>query len=154
MPKRQRKAITDNNMIDVTTKIGALHKVYEQVSGLPVQLTLNRIWAWEAWMAKGWTEADLRLVMAHLKRRSGSAPVWAKMHMMFTKFIADPQTFEELLSEAKAIARVPKFDPGKASVLRGTNRPDKPEPSKPKTAEQVIRESDALKALLEFRDSL
>lgn len=141
-------------MTDITGKISALHKVYEQVSGLPVQLTLNRIWAWEAWMAKGWTEADLRLVMAHLKRRSGSAPVWAKMHMMFTKFIADPQTFEELLSEARAVSRVPRFDPGKADVLRGTNRPDKPEPSKPKTPEQIIRESAGLKALLDLRDKL
>lgn len=141
-------------MTDITGKISALHKVYEQVSGLPVQLTLNRIWAWEAWMAKGWTEADLRLVMNHLKNRRPNAKVWATMNMMFTKFIADPENFAELLAEARAIARVPRFDPGKTDVLRGTNRPDKPEPSKPKTAEQVIRESDALKALLEFRDSL
>lgn len=141
-------------MTDITTKIGALHKVYEQVSGLPVQLNLSRVFAWETWLSKGWTEGDLRLVMAHLKRRSGSAPVWAKMNMMFTKFIADPQTFEELLSEARALARVPKFDPGKAQVLRDTRRSDKPDPSKPKTPEQVMRESEALKALLDLRDNL
>lgn len=141
-------------MTDITGKIGALHKVYEEVSGLPVQLTLSRIWAWEAWLAKGWTEADLRLVMGHLKRRSSAAPVWAKMHMMFTKFVADPERFEELLSEARAIARVPRVDPDKAAVLRATHRPTQPEPNKAKTPDQIMRESEALKALLAVRDSL
>lgn len=141
-------------MNDITGNIGQLHKVYEEISGLPVQLTLNRIWAWEAWLAKGWTEADLRLVMGHLKHRSSAAPVWAKMHMMFTRFIADPNNFEELLAEARAIARVPRFAPGKAEALRATHRPAKPEPNQAKTADQIMRESEALKALLAVRDSL
>lgn len=141
-------------MIDATTKARALHTVYEQVSGLPVQLTLNRIWAWEAWIAKGWTEADLRLVMAHLKRRSSSAKVWATMNMMFTKFIADPSNFEELLSEARALSRVPRVDPGRAAVLRATHRPTTPEQPAAKSAEQVLRETEALNKLRALRDSL
>ena len=141
-------------MPDITDNIKRLHTVYEQVSGLPVQLSLNRMWAWEAWIAKGWTETDLRLVMGHLKRRSSAAPVWAKMNMMFTKFVADPERFEELLSEARAIARVPKVEPEKAAVLRATHRPNEPEPNKAKTADQIMRESEALKALLAVRDAL
>lgn len=139
---------------DATTKIGQLHKVYEDVSGLPVQLTLNRIWAWEAWLAKGWTEADLRLVMAHLKRRSSAAPVWAKMNMMFTRFIGSPDVFEELLSEARAVARVPRYTPGKESVLRATNRPTRPLPPKERTADQIMRDSKAFEAFREWKKTL
>lgn len=134
--------------------IRALHKVYEDLSGLPVQLTLSRIFAWEAWLSHGWTEADLRLVMTHLKNRRNSAPTWSKMQMMFTKFIADPQNFEELLSEARALSRVKRFDPGKEQVLKATHRPSTPEHPKEKTAEQIMRESEALKKLLAMRDSL
>lgn len=141
-------------MTDETPRINAMHKLYSDLSGLPVQLTMSRIWAWQAWLTHGWNEADLRLVIAHLHKRTPSAPVWAKMNLMFTKFIADPVNFEELLQEARAIARVPRFDPGKAQVLRDTHRSDKPDPSKPKSAETVMKESEALKKLLELRDSL
>lgn len=141
-------------MTDITGKIGYLHKVYEDVSGLPVPLSLNRVFAWESFLAKGYTEADLRLVMGHLKRRTQSVPVWAKMNMMFTKFIGDLENFAELLSEARALARVPRVDPEKAAVLRATHRPTKPEPNKAKTPDQIMRESEALKALLAVRDSL
>lgn len=141
-------------MMDMNKVVGPLHKVYEDLSGLPVELSLNRIFAWERWKAKGWTEDDLRLVLSHIKNRSRSYPVWAKIHMMFTKLIADTENFAELLSEARAMARIRHVEPGKAKVLRATRRPADPQMSTEKTPEQIIRESEALKKLLEVRDSL
>ena len=140
--------------MDVDLKVRPLHNLYEDLSGLPVELTLTRIWRWEAWLAKGWGEPELRLVIGHLKRRSVGAPVWAKKNMMFTKFVGDLELFEELLSEARAVARTPRFDPGKEQVLRATHRPARPEPNKEKTPDQIMRENNALRQLLELRDNL
>lgn len=133
--------------------IRQLHTRYCSLTGLNLALNMPKIYAWDIWLNRGWAMVDLETVIAHL-RRTITPKERLIRYFQFRNLIERPDDFEATLAEARAITRVPRFDPGKADVLRGTNRPDKPEPSKPKTAEQVMKESAGLKALLDLRDKL
>ena len=49
--------------------IRALHVHYCEHTGNALSLTIPRMDAWSQWMAHGWTAADLKLVLAYIKRR-------------------------------------------------------------------------------------
>lgn len=134
--------------------VNALHAVYCECSGLPIANTLQRVFCWESWLSHGWTEADLRLVVTTLRRKCEKGERWACSSLLFSRLIRDTDRFEELLSEFRAMARTKRTESGKASVLRATGRPTEPPDPGPKSAEQVMRESEALKKLLETRDNL
>ena len=136
------------------TPISGLHEAYCRGSGLPVSLSMERIWLWEAWMSHGWTEADLLMVLAYLKRKSDSGQHWARNALQFSSLIRDCSRYEELLMECRAQARVKQVNLGKAQVLRATGRDATAPTSEPRSAAQVLRGDEALKALLQLRDSL
>lgn len=129
--------------------INAIHARYNELSGRPVTLTMTRIFTWESFLAHGWTEADLALVVNRLKTLVAQNKRYDSC-LLFSRLIADDEFFEEILSEARALYRVPKPNHAKAEVLKATARTE-PERGSFQSAEQVLA-SPAFKALLAVRD--
>lgn len=109
-------------MTDNTKTYARLHAVYLLATGADVPLTMSRIFTWEAWCARGWESTDLILVVKHIKSRIKEGRRWPES-FRFSNLIENTSRFEEDLSEARALNRIPKVDHGKAEVLRATGRP-------------------------------
>lgn len=101
--------------------IESLHQTYLDYSGMICVLHTARYFPWEAWLERGFTEADLKLVIRHIKneindhRRTMAA-------LKFSNLIQDADRFEEDLSVARALARRPKPDYERTRVLQATGR--------------------------------
>lgn len=129
-----------------------LHAAYCSLTGMDLPLTMQRIFSWTAFKAKGWTKEDLALVIRHLQRKIRLARKWPSA-LLFRNLIERLDYFDEELSEARAMARAPKIDKGKADVLRATDRHHEPPTSQCKTCEQVMKEHQQMAALLkDFRE--
>lgn len=91
-------------MTNITPAIESLHRAYCRLAGASLALTFDRIYWWECWRAKGWTEQDLALVIKHIQRgvdigtRHYGALKWSNL-------IQRLDNFEEELAEAKATVR-------------------------------------------------
>lgn len=100
-----------------------LHKLFVSLTGRDIPLDIQGVRAhqWFDWAAEGFTDDDLRLVVAHVRKgiRDGRRNEGA---LKFVNLIGEPLRFGEDLAEAKALARVPKVDKGRESVLRATGR--------------------------------
>lgn len=112
--------------------IEELHQIYCEQTGLEIKCTMFRLLAWEAWIKRGFTKDDLKLVCRGLRKAvdRGKRTIGC---MSFHLLICDLEYFEERLAEFRSYQRKPKFNPGKADVLRASGRPDEPEqpPAKP-----------------------
>lgn len=88
---------------------------------LPFSMTLN--WLYEAWLAHGYTEADLSTVVKHRQAgiRKGER---REASLLPRNLIRDVDAFAEDLSMARASLRGPKINAGRAATLRATGRPD------------------------------
>lgn len=128
-----------------------LHQAYVAMSGLDVPITMARLSTWEMFVAAGHTDKDLRLVLEHVRRLNRQGMNYS---LGFRNRIQDLDSFGELLAEAKALARKPKYAPDKARVLRRTGRPDEPDQPAARTPEQIMRDSAALKAFSDFGKNL
>lgn len=122
--------------------IQALHAAYVRLTGLPVPYNHGRRFTWLAWIARGFTEADLATVVGHYRRTVDKDIIRMRM-MKFDRLIGDTQRFEEDLAEAKAMHR-----PGPAttqtvqtgSTARIIPAPGTHDTSKP--AAQIVRGLD------------
>jgi hypothetical protein len=101
---------------------------------------------------QGYNENDLRLVIEVLRRKIKVGPNTLAC-LKFSNLIGDIEKFQESLSEARAMSRLPKVDKSRESVLKATGRTTTKD-TPPQTAEQVLRNSEAFKAFQEFRKSL
>lgn len=130
--------------------IARFHAAYEQCTGiqLPLNGAFKREYEWGAWMAHGWTEADLRLVIAYLRRhfssdwQSGRRDYFFKM-VRFSRLISDHEYFEEWLALARAEARNVRLAPTERQrVLEATGRqePSAKDAAIAKPAGQVAQE--------------
>lgn len=88
-------------MTDETPIFRHLHGVYCQLANAQLVLTMERIYWWSHFKARGFTEADLRLVLRYLwheikaeRRRYGA--------LKFSNLIQDVDRFEEDLFLARA----------------------------------------------------
>ena len=134
-----------------TDAIREMHRVYCQETGFNLPCDMGREAAWFELHRRGVTVADLRLVIRHVQagiraqRRNQGAP-------LFRTLVCNRDYFEEDLAEAKARARVPVPDAGRAQVLRATGRPERAEPAPARKAGEVLNPkgvpiSDAIAAM-------
>lgn len=133
-------------MTDPRVTIQQLHQLYVEVTGHAVSLGFDRERAWFDFLARGFTEDDLRLVIEKIKsgiRRGERRPAALKFHNLIVQL----DYFEEDLCEARAIARVKRVNPGRAAVLRATGRDDRPPTEEAKPVSEV-----ALKVLRDFKE--
>jgi hypothetical protein len=124
-------------MKDATPEIIALHAVYNSITNREFPLTMQAVFAWTDWRGKGFTEADLRLVVAHIKKlisQNRRRPESLRFHNL----IDDDERFMEDLAEANALARKPKMDVGKAKVLAATGRESEPPTGPMRSVKDVI----------------
>lgn len=129
--------------------INRLHAEYERLSERPITLTMSRVFTWESFLNHGWTEADLALVIGRLKTLIKEKKKWDSC-LLFSRLIQDHEAFEECLSEARALARVPTPNYRRQEVLKAAGRTEEPK-TRFRTSEEVLA-SDAFKALLNIRD--
>lgn len=91
-------------MTDETPALKVLHDEYCRLIGSTLALTLDRMYWWSAWKARGFTIEDLRLVVTTIQkgirddRRRFGALKWSNL-------IQCADRFEEELSEARAMLR-------------------------------------------------
>lgn len=104
------------------TLVQSLHTAYTQLTGLEIGLDFYREACWAAFISKGFTQDDLKMVIFSIKkgietreRKPGA--------LKFRNLIVNLDWFEEDLAEIRAKRRghVP-IDPAKAEVLRATGR--------------------------------
>lgn len=129
-----------------------IHSLYCQLTGRDLPLQMPHHFMWNAWKAKGYTEADLRLVVAHIQGLIKAKRRYPESLRLYN-LVGNLDRWAEDLVEARALARIPKPDRGKESVLKATGREvthEKPA----RTAAQVMAGDEALKALLRLRDTL
>jgi hypothetical protein len=112
-----------------------------------------RVLAWDAFIKRGFSNDDLRLVCKSLrkqvdrgKRSFGS--------LSFHRLIVDLDNFEELLAEFRALQRKPVFGWGKMEALKSTGRPVEPESPPAKPAKDVIKGLGIAQKLRDFKDKL
>jgi hypothetical protein len=127
-----------------TPQIASLHAVYTGMTQLRISLDMGRIFQWDCWLAKGFTESDLRAVIIMLKAKNKAG---GKYSLNFSRIIRDADWFDELRAEATAKAREVKLPSARAAVLRATGRSDAPamrgEVSVSQVALQLLRDCRA-----------
>lgn len=138
-------------MTDVTPQLTYLHGVYCQLSKRSMTMTTREMYGWQAWIAKGYKVEDLRLVIAFIQKRIKDGRRFPES-LRFHNLIERHDRFADDLLDSRAEANKP-VRTDRQSVLEASGRPD-PCPDKVQSAEQVIRGSEALRKLLELRDSL
>lgn len=91
-------------MRDESPQLRALHGVYCQLAQAQLALTMTRMYYWSAFLARGFTESDLCLVLRYLwheikaeRRRYGS--------LKFSNLIMDIDRFEEDVQLARGWER-------------------------------------------------
>lgn len=134
-------------MTDEMPNATRMHKLYCSLTGLDLKLMMREVFAWNAFAAHGFTEDDLKLVVPNIKAKIKAGRKWPSA-LLFRNLIENESNFNEELSEAKALARVPKVDKGRESVLRATGRSTQGRDNFT-TAGQA-----AFEALKKFRESL
>ncbi len=139
-------------MIPTEPQIKELHACYGRMSGLEVPLTLGRMFQWEVFCKQGYNENDLRLVIEVLRRKIKVGPNTLAC-LKFSNLIGDIEKFQESLSEARAMSRLPKVDKSRESVLKATGRTTTKD-TPPRTAEEVLRDSAAFKEFVKLKETL
>jgi hypothetical protein len=105
--------------------IPKIHQLYCALTGMQIRLDMAREHEWYHWIKRGFEERDLRDLVAFLRTeiRAGRRNPGA---LKFRNLIVNLDYFEEDLAEARATARQPKIDRGRAEALRATGRPAAP----------------------------
>lgn len=135
--------------------IQSLHHTYCDITGLGLTLDANRERGWYDWLkhrpAEPFTEDDLKLVVAHLKKgiREGTRRAQA---LLFRNLIVSCDHFEEDLAIARAEARIPYRDKQREAALRATGRPTVEKDTAKKVGE--IMQTGAFKAFVALRENL
>jgi len=100
--------------------IETLHGLYCRQTGQTVRLSMDRIFIWEVWLARGFTKEDLFDLVRHLRSEIQQArrnPGCLK----FSNLIGHPDTFEEDLALLRAHQR-PKAPPSRTIRSGATER--------------------------------
>ena len=92
---------TRNPRTEMTTSIEELHRCFVNLSGMDVPLNSWRTFQWEAWLAAGFTVADLMLVLAYLKTKIKFKERRIES-LKFSNLIGNRDRWEEDLALARA----------------------------------------------------
>lgn len=122
------------------------------MTGLNLELTMQRIYTWEAWTTHGWTREDLRVCIRYLKGRIRER-VRQPECLKFRNLIERPDIFEEELSMAHALSRRPKPNPEKDATLKGTGRQESAAPLA-RSAAEIMAGDEALRKFKELGERL
>lgn len=129
----------------------ALHSTYCTCTNRTMPMSSSMHFAWAAWSIHGWTEADIKLVVAHInkliklnRRRPES--------LRFHNLIGDTERFLEDISEARALSRQPKPTP-RTEILRATGRPE-PVQDTARSAAQIIAAEKAFEQFRQLKETL
>jgi hypothetical protein len=134
------------------TTIPQLHQTYVALSGLPIRLDMARERSWFEFEKRGFTEADLRLVILEIQKgiKAGKRHLGA---LRFRNLIESLDYFEEELAMVKARKRAPTVSAGRAQVLKGTGRSADPPVAKVRSAAEILASQNAIKVLRDFREA-
>jgi hypothetical protein len=134
-------------------EINSVHALYCQLTGMPIRLDMAREHEWFEWLKRGFTQRDLRDLVAHLRQeiRAGRRNPGC---LKFRNLVVNLDYFEEDLAEARARSRVQKVDPGRSDVLRATGRPAGPPPKPARSTAEIMAGEEAFKAFLKLKDNL
>lgn len=134
--------------IELFISMKSLHSSYCSLSGLNLDLDMWRERCWFEWSRK-FTEADLKLVIAHIKSTIENPTIRLRM-LSFRYLISQLDNFEEYLAQAKALQRPVKTERQKLIEVWG-----KPEPEPQAVHVSVALERTKLAMMLkEWQQSL
>jgi hypothetical protein len=140
-------------MIDSDAIIKPLHEAYVSSTGLSLEYTPSRRFAWERWMFRKWNKEDLFVVVRHLKTKIRNGQKWPSC-LSFNRLIGDEDAFEEQLAEARALARTPKPHPARQEV-KSNGKLVKLTPETPaRSAADILAADKAFAAFRDLRKSL
>lgn len=140
-------------MIDQTPQLSALHQVYCLMTGRELAMTTKHMWAWEIFLARGFTAVDMRMVIIHIQKLI-KADRRRPESFRFHNLVENLDRFAEDLAESKALYRRPAMDPGKASVLRSIGKPTAQNEATVRSAAQILAADQALAEFRRLKDTL
>ena len=133
---------------DKRAEIESLHRVYGEVTKEIVELTFDRERTWFEWMARKFTEVDLRMVVRHLnagikqgKRNDGA--------LKFSNLVGRPDLFEEDLAAARKVRGVSLAPKPAAPVVHQAPKDPREKSLKEKTPEELASEQEMFRKLRE-----
>ncbi len=120
-----------------------IHALFNRLTDRQMVLDSGVHYRWNLFKSKGWTEADLALVVAFIKGRMRTGRRFVESLRL--QNLIDPCRFEDDLCDARAEARVhkPTF---RDRVMEGRPKQVKPDPTR--TPAEIIA---AAKAFSDFR---
>lgn len=121
-------------------RIAAMHACYERLTGFTLALkrAFVREYQWSVWLAQGWGEPELELVIGYIRKHHRE--YWAAM-CRFTKLITDLEVFEEYLSMAQAERRsAPKPRDARQQVLAQAHRPTEAPEAPAKAVGEIVKD--------------
>ena len=136
-----------------TDQTQALHARYEALTGLSLPWSMRWHFAWEQWLVHGYTEVDLELVVAYIKRGIKARRRYPGA-LRFKNLIENYDNFAEELGMARADARARKAqgDPNRAAVLGQTGR--KADTGRPARTAADVMAGEEFKKMVDFGKSL
>ncbi len=126
-----------------------IHLLYCHLTNRSTRLDTGVHMRWNLWKSKGWTEADLALVVAFIKGRMRTGRRYVESLRLNN--LIDPSRFEDDLQDAKAEQRVtkPTF---RDRVMEG--RPKQGVKEAVRTVGDVIAAAEAFNRFREFGRTL
>ena len=112
-------------------------------------MAMGDMFRWEVWCSKGWTEADLCLVVAFINRRIKAQRRWPESLRLHN--LIDPARFADDLQDAKGEARIPPVT-FKDRVMEG--RPKQERRENVRTPAQVLAAAEAFRKFREYAKTL
>lgn len=118
----QAGSVKRNPMTPPTTnKTREIHELCCRLTRQDMRYSMSVHYRWEVWLGSGYTVEDLTIVIAYIWKliRAGQRK---KESFKLSLLIGDEERFAEDLSMARAEARKPRRDAGRAQALRASGR--------------------------------
>ncbi len=101
-------------------------------------LSIDREMAWVEWLRRDLNADDVTTLVRH--HRSQAARGEPSRSLKFRSLIVNVDWAEEDLAAIKAQSRGPIRQPNRESILRATDRPERPEPPEARPSNEVLEQ--------------